>query len=128
MRRVALDTNRATDLFRGDADLAAQLSVCDEVWLPLIVLGEMQAGFLGGERSSKNEALLRAFLSRPTVAVLLPDRETARHYAQILVQLKRLGQPIPTNDLWIAALVRQHDLVLITRDRHFGRISQLQVG
>lgn len=128
LRRVALDTNRATDLFRGDADLAAQLSVCDEVWLPLIVLGEMQAGFLGGERSSKNEALLRAFLSRPTVAVLLPDRETARHYAQILVQLKRLGQPIPTNDLWIAALVRQHDLVLITRDRHFGRISQLQVG
>lgn len=128
MRRVALDTNRATDLFRGDTDLAAQLSVCDEVWLPLIVLGEMQAGFLGGERSSKNEALLRAFLNRPTVAVLLPDRGTARHYAQIFVQLKRLGQPIPTNDLWIAALVRQHDLVLLTRERHFGRIPEVQVG
>ena len=128
MRRVALDANRLTDLFRGDSELASQLATCDHVWLPLIVLGEIQAGFLNGDRGARNETLLRGFLSRPTVGVLLPDRETARHYAQVFVHLKRAGQPIPTNDLWIAALAIQHDVTLITRDPHFKRIPHLGIG
>ena len=57
--RVALDTNRLTDLFQGDAALADLLATCDEVWIPLIVLAEIKAGFLGGTQSPRNEALLR---------------------------------------------------------------------
>jgi predicted nucleic acid-binding protein len=45
--RVALDTNRITDLFRGDDALAEQLSTAEEVWIPLMVLGEIRAGFQG---------------------------------------------------------------------------------
>jgi tRNA(fMet)-specific endonuclease VapC len=123
--RVALDTNRLTDLFQGDADLADQLGQCDEVWLPLIVLAEMKAGFLGGSQQSRNEAILRAFLAKPTVGILLPARETAEHYARLFVQLKRAGTPIPDNDLWIAALALEHDLQLITRDSHFDQVPQL---
>ena len=123
--RVALDTNRLTDLFQGDAALAERLGECDEVWLPLIVLAEIQAGFHGGSQQPRNELLLRGFLIRPTVGVLLPARETAEFYARLFVQLKRAGTPIPDNDLWIAALALQHDLVLITRDRHFESIPQL---
>jgi len=123
--RVAVDTNRLTDLLRGDAQLAERLGVCDEVWIPLMVLGEMKAGFHGGTQRHRNEALLHRFLAKATVAVLLPSRETAEHYARIFVQLKRAGTPVPDNDLWIAALALEHDLTLITRDRHFERISQL---
>ena len=123
--RVALDTNRLTDLFQGDAVLADRLGECDEVWLPLIVVGEIQAGFYGGSQQYRNEAVLRSFLIKPTVRVLLPSRETAEYYAKLFVQLKRAGTPIPDNDLWIAALVLQHDLVLITRDRHFQCVPQL---
>jgi tRNA(fMet)-specific endonuclease VapC len=123
--RVALDTNRLTDLFQGDAQLADRLSHCDEVWIPLIVLGEIQAGFYGGSQQHRNEALLRSFLVKPTVGVLLPDRNTAEHYGRLLVQLKRAGTPIPDNDIWIAALALEHDLTLITRDRHFEQIPQL---
>lgn len=123
--RIALDTNRLTDLFQGDAALAERLGECDEVWLPLMVLAEIQAGFYGGSQQHRNELLLRSFLIRPTVGVLLPGRETAEFYARLFVQLKRAGTPIPDNDLWIAALVLQHDLVLITRDRHFESIPQL---
>lgn len=123
--RVALDTNRLTDLFQGDAALAERLGECDEVWLPLIVLAEIQAGLYGGSQQYRNELLLRNFLIRPTAGVLLPTRETADFYARLFVQLKRAGTPIPDNDLWIAALVLQHDLVLITRDRHFESIPQL---
>jgi tRNA(fMet)-specific endonuclease VapC len=123
--RVALDTNRLTDLFQGDAELADRLGKCDQVWIPLVVLAEMKAGFLGGSQQYRNEALLQTFLGKPTVGILLPARETAEHYARLFVQLKRAGTPIPDNDLWIAALVLEHDLLLITRDRHFESVPQL---
>lgn len=123
--RVALDTNRLTDLFQGDRELADRLGECDEVWLPLMVLAEIQAGFYGGSQQHRNEILLRSFLVKPTVGILLPARDTAEHYARLFVQLKRAGTPIPDNDLWIAALVLQHDLVLITRDQHFEQVPQL---
>ena len=123
--RVALDTNRLTDLFQGDAELADRLGECDEVWLPLVVLAQIKAGFYGGSQQHRNEKLLQSFLAQPTVGVLLPERETAEHYARLFVQLKRAGTPIPDNDLWIAALALQHDLKLITRDHHFERVPQL---
>ena len=126
--RVALDTNRLTDLFQGDAALAERLGLCDEVWIPLVVLAEIKAGFLGGTERHRNEILLRKLLSKTTVEVLLPDRETAEHYARLFVQLKRAGTPVPDNDLWIAALALQHDLLLITRDKHFENIPQLPRG
>ncbi len=123
--RVALDTNRLTDLFQGDFGLAEQLAGCEQVWIPLVVLAEIKAGFYGGSQRSRNEALLQRLLAKPTVGVLLPGRETAEHYARLFVQLKRAGTPVPDNDLWIAALALEHDLVLITRDQHFGKIPQL---
>jgi tRNA(fMet)-specific endonuclease VapC len=123
--RVALDTNRLTDLFQGDAELAEWLGSCDEVWIPLFVLAEIKAGFYGGRQRHKNEILLHRLLAKTTVGVLLPGRETAEHYARLFVQLKRAGTPVPDNDLWIAALVLEHDLLLVTRDRHFQRIPQL---
>jgi len=123
--RVALDTNRMTDLFRGDAELAERLGTSEEVWIPLIVLGEIKAGFQAGTQQHRNEGLLNKLLAKPTVGVLLPGRETAEQYARLFVQLKRAGTPVPDNDLWIAALVLEHDLLLITRDHHFERIPQL---
>ena len=126
--RVALDTNRLTDLLQGDAALAERLGACDEVWIPLVVLAEIKAGFYGGTQQHRNEILLQRLLAKSTVGVLLPGRETAEHYARLFVQLKRAGTPVPDNDLWIAALALEHDLLLITRDQHFERIPQLLRG
>ena len=123
--RVAIDTNRLTDLFRGDRALAEMLGGCDEVGLPLVVLGEMLAGFYGGTQRVTNEALLRAFLMKPTVRVLMPGRETAEQYGRLFVQMKRAGTPVPDNDLWIAAQVLEHELELITRDAHFAKMPQV---
>jgi tRNA(fMet)-specific endonuclease VapC len=123
--RIALDTNRLADLFRGDGQLAELLASCEEVWIPLVVLGELKAGFFGGTQQGRNEALLRRFLERSTVGILLPTEETAEQYGRLFVQLKRIGSPIPDNDLWIAAQVLEHNLRLVTRDRHFERIPQV---
>jgi tRNA(fMet)-specific endonuclease VapC len=89
------------------------------------VLAEIKAGFYGGSQQHRNELLLRKFLAKESVSVLLPSRETAEQYARLFVQLKRAGTPLPDNDLWIAALVLEHNLTLITRDHHFQKIPQL---
>lgn len=123
--RVALDTNRLIDLFRGDAELGNWLAFCDEVWIPLFVLGELKAGFYGGKQPSRSEALLQRFLEKETVRILLSGAETAEQYGRLFAQLKRAGTPIPLNDVWIAALALEHNLRLITRDQHFEHIPQL---
>jgi tRNA(fMet)-specific endonuclease VapC len=126
--KVALDTNRLTDLFKGDRALEERLEACDEVWIPLIVLAEIKAGFYGGTQQHRNEAVLGRLLAKPAFGVLMPGRQTAEQYARLFVQVKRAGTPVPDNDLWIAALALEHNLPLITRDQHFQRIPQLLLG
>src|ERR1039458_8677144 len=92
---------------------------------PLFVLAEIKAGFSGGNQRHRNEMILQRFLAKKTDDVLLPGRETAEQWARLFVQLRRAGTPIPDADLWIAALALEHDLALITRDRHFEKIPQL---
>jgi tRNA(fMet)-specific endonuclease VapC len=117
-----------TDLSRGDAALAEWLETCDEVWILLIVVAEIKAAFYAGAQQERNQIQLRKLLSKATFRILMPGRETAEQYARVFVQLKCAGTPIPDNDLWIAALALEHDLMLITRDRHFRHIPQLVCG
>jgi tRNA(fMet)-specific endonuclease VapC len=123
--RLALDTNRYTDLCRGDAKVLETVEAADEVWLPFIVLGELRAGFAVGSQGARNEAILRRFLLKPGVALLYADEQTTHHYANVYRQLRNHGTPIPTNDMWIAALVLQHSLGLCDRDAHFDALPQL---
>jgi len=123
--RVALDTNRYTDLCRGDASVVKTVELADEVWLPFIVLGELRAGFAVGSQGPPNEAVLRRFLMKKGVGVLYADEQTTYHYATVYRQLRRQGTPIPTNDMWTAALVLQHSLSLYDRDAHFDSLPQL---
>lgn len=123
--RLALDTNRYTDLCRGAAEVVELVEHAEAVFLPFIVLGELRAGFALGSRGAENERILRRFLMQPGVAVLFADDQTTHHYSALYRQLRRQGTPIPTNDLWTAALVLQHDLVLCHRDGHFDHLPQI---
>ena len=123
--KLALDTNRYTDLCRGDAGVVETVELADEVWLPFVVLGELRAGFAVGSMAPHNEAVLRRFLLKPGVEVLYADEQTTHHYASVYRQLRRQGTPIPANDMWIASLVLQHSLTLCARDAHFDALPQL---
>jgi len=123
--RLALDTSRYTDLCRGDASVVQMVELADEVWLPFIVLGELRAGFAVGSQGPRYEAVVRRFLLKPGVSVLYADEQTTHHYGTVYRQLRKQGTPIPTNDMWIAALVLQHSLVLCARDTHFDALPQL---
>ncbi len=123
--KLALDSNRYADLCRDVASVVEAVEHADEVWLPFIVLGELRAGFAAGNQGPRNEAVLRRFLLKPGVGVLYADDQTTHHYATVYRQLRRQGTPIPTNDMWIAALALQHSLVLCARDKHFDALAQL---
>jgi tRNA(fMet)-specific endonuclease VapC len=123
--KIALDSNRYDDLVTGDARVADIIENADVVYLPYVVIGELRAGFIVGNRQVENERLLRRFLQKEEIEILFADDQTTHHYGSVYAQLRRQGTPIPTNDMWIAALVLQHDLVLCTRDRHFDSLPQI---
>jgi tRNA(fMet)-specific endonuclease VapC len=123
--RVALDTNRYVDLCKGGGETVTLLEEAEAVVVPFVVLGELRAGFANGRRQAENERTLRRFLLKDSVDVLFADDQTTHHYAAVFLQLRKQGTPIPTNDIWLAALVLQHNLVLHARDRHFDYLPQI---
>jgi predicted nucleic acid-binding protein len=118
---LILDTNALFALADGDETL--EPVVRREIALPVIVLGEYQYGI----RRSRNRKRYERWLAELIAAcrVLTVDESTARRYAEIRDELKDRGRPIPSNDLWIAALARQHDLPLLSRDGHFDWVPSL---
>ena len=122
---IALDTNAYSDFMRGDPNRVQIVRSARHIHLPLTVLGELRAGFAAGNQESANAANLQRFLGSSRVSVLLPDEQTTHHYAHLYLHLRRKGASIPTNDLWIAALVVQHNLVLCTNDAHYGDLPQV---
>ena len=123
--RVCLDTNRYVDLCKGNPETTRLVSTAEAVLLPFVVVAELRAGFTLGKRAAENEKILRRLLQKDGVGVLYPDDGTTFQYAAVFRQLRVQGTPIPTNDLWIAALVLQHNLSLHARDRHFDHLPQL---
>ena len=123
--RVALDTNGYVAFCRGEEETVDLLEKADSIHLPFVVLAELRAGFAVGRRESENERVLSLFLSKPEVYSLFADDQTTQQYASLYRQLRQQSTPIPTNDIWIAALVLQHGLTLHARDRHFDHLQQL---
>ena len=125
--RIALDTNRYRDLSEGDLELVDLVTAAREVYLPFVVVAEVKSGFGMGRRAAENERLLSRFLFQPGVAVAYANASTLDVYASLFRQLRKQGKPIPTNDIWIAAVTIQLGLTLATRDRHFEHLPQIRL-
>jgi tRNA(fMet)-specific endonuclease VapC len=122
---LVIDTNAYSDLMRGDKAIAQLLGKADIVYLPVIVLGELKRGFYNGNRVKQNTTTLDNFSQEPRTKTLDITNETAEQYGQLAAYLKQQGTPIPTNDIWIAALCVQYGLPLLTRDSDFRYLPQL---
>jgi predicted nucleic acid-binding protein len=120
---VILDTNGFRALADGDMKLAPLLQQALELAVPVIVLGEYQYGIRLSRHRTQYESWLNGLLL--TCRLLVVDERTASLYAEIRHELKRTGHPIPENDVWIAALARQHNSPLVTRDQHFDFVPGL---
>lgn len=127
MTRICVDTSAYSHFKRGHAACVEAISHASWVGMPSVVLGELRAGFLLGEHSARNDSELDKFLAHEVVEILDVDDEASRVYAEIVVALRRAGTPVPTNDLWIAALAAREGAPVLTFDQHFSKIARVGV-
>ncbi len=121
---ICLDTNTYTAFFRGDTRAVELVLSAGWVCLPVTVVGELRAGFLGGTRHEANELALRQFMDSPQVRVVGISAPTTIHYARIAHALRQSGTPIPMNDVWIAASAMEFAIPLFSLDKHFALVAQ----
>jgi predicted nucleic acid-binding protein len=125
--KLALDTNAYKALGESNQQLAEEARIAEAVGLPMIVLGELWFGFLNGTKLRQNAATLERFLATPRVRVLELGRETTRVFGEIATLLRQAGIAIQQNDIWIAALCKQHGFALATRDHGFRHVLGLEL-
>ena len=118
---MIVDTNALSAAADADPSVLAVLARAEQMAIPVIVLGEYRYGIAQSRKRAIYEHWLTGLLHDSLV--LDVNEPTTQYYAEIVLELKRLGKPIPTNDLWIAALCRQHSLPLLSRDRHFDWVA-----
>ncbi|NJM99728.1 MAG: type II toxin-antitoxin system VapC family toxin [Phormidesmis sp. RL_2_1] len=124
--RFLLDTNIVIALFADEAIVKDNLAQASEVFIPSIVVGELCYGARKSGRVEVNLARVDELVAGSTILVC--DAETARQYGEVKNKLRLKGRPLPENDVWIAALALQHDLILVTRDAHFQEVESLKTA
>jgi len=128
MKALVLDANAIISLFDGDRAVAEAMSQAERILIPAVVLGEVGVGIDSGTaRGSRAAQTLEKLLDRPNVQVLNVSQETASFFVTIFRYLKKIGKPIPQDDLWIAAGVMETGAVLLTRDAHFDNLPMLRI-
>jgi predicted nucleic acid-binding protein len=125
--RILLDTSAYSAYLRGHEAVGVEVRRADELVLTPIVFGELLAGFRKGSRFPSNLDTLRQFLASPRVRWVPLDDETGDRYSIIHDTLRRAGNPVPSNDVWIAASAMQHGLRLLTTDPHYQQMPQIAV-
>ena len=121
--RVLLDSNAYSRLMRGDDQTAAVVRDATELLMSAVVVGELLYGFRNGSRFDRNVADLRSFLDNPYVSFVPVGSISADRYSRIAAALRAKGNPIPTNDVWIAAHAMETGADLVSADRHFEAVD-----
>ena len=121
---MILDTNALSAVADDDDAAIAILARAEQLAIPVIVLGEYRHGIAQSRNRASYEKWLTGLLD--DCMVLDIQEPTTHYYAEISLELRQKGQPIPTNDIWIAALCRQHSLPLLSRDRHFDLVPGIK--
>jgi predicted nucleic acid-binding protein len=125
--KLVLDTNIYSDYAEGLPAIVDFLAIHgDDIFLPSIVLGELSYGFMKGSRQRFNEIKLQEFIRKLQIEIIEVDHNVARKYGIIYLSLVKKGQKIPINDVWIAACCMETGGTLVTRDRHFRQVDQIE--
>jgi tRNA(fMet)-specific endonuclease VapC len=123
--RLALDTSAYSRFRAGDSRVHDLLAAAEVVLMPATVLGELYGAFEFGSRTKENRVTLAEFLAEPFVKVVATTADVARQYGRVYAALRKAGQPIPANDMWIAAATIDQGACLLTFDRDFEHVHGL---
>src|SRR5688572_14795855 len=121
---MILDTNALSAWADGLPSVSERLRSAARLVLPTVALGEYLFGVLQSRYQARYERWLAENL--PSVELATLEHATSYEYARIRLELRRGATPIPTNDAWIAALARQHDLPVLSNDAHFDVVAGVQ--
>ena len=125
--KLVLDTNVYSDYAEGVHETVDFMATqAEQIYLPSIVFGELQYGFMKGKRQAYNEKKLRQFTDILNVEVISVNADVARKYAAIYLSLQKKGTKIPINDVWIAASCMEVGGRLLTKDKHFDVVDQIE--
>ena len=122
--RLILDTHALSAAAEEYPGIIRILASARQLALPVVVIGEYRYGIAWSRHRARYRRWLDDLIADCTVLDI--SEQTAHHYADVAVELRQSGKPIPSNDLWIAALCRQHGLPVVSRDRHFDVVSEIQ--
>ena len=125
MSRLCLDTSAYSNFKRGDGRSKELVDGAEWIGLPAIVVGELWTGFVLGRRREENARELEEFMANAVVVELSVDSQVARIYGEIVADLRSAGTPVPTNDIWIAAVAARAGATVLTYDDHFEAISRV---
>jgi tRNA(fMet)-specific endonuclease VapC len=128
MRPILVDTNAYVSFKSNNAEIIEILQKTEQICISPIVIGELIAGFDGGNKAKQNKLELQQFLESSRIIIYPITLDTSQYFAQIYNSLKKKGKPIPTNDLWIASQALEHGCVICTHDKHFGFVDGLISG
>ncbi len=126
--KCVIDTSAYSAFNRGDQRLRQWFRANNDIVVPLIVVGELRAGFAAGSKRQANDRLLQRFLDAPNVHPVTISDKTTQLFAEIYHTLRKLGKPIGTNDMWIAALALEQDQPLLTLDTDFAQVPDLMLA
>ncbi|MEM6263105.1 MAG: type II toxin-antitoxin system VapC family toxin [Bacteroidota bacterium] len=118
------DTNIIIAFFNGEVELVQNV-LKDQVFIPFIVVGELAFGASNSSKKEQNLIQVKGFCQDAEVLYL--DAETSFIYGELKSELRRRGKPIPTNDVWIAAIGKKYEMTVVTRDKHFKNIMGIEV-
>jgi tRNA(fMet)-specific endonuclease VapC len=121
---VILDTNALSAIVDGRPEIKPVINGAQVMAVPVVALGEYRFGVALSSRNALYRQWLLDHLHE--YRMLAITEETTLYYADLRVELKRDGKPIPSNDVWIAALSRQHGFPVLSRDKHFDLVRGLR--
>ena len=123
--RLLLDTNAVISLFNGEGSIKPVLESAEKLFIATIVVGELYYGAFNSTKIEENTKKIDELIEN--VEVVECNLETAKHYAEIKKKLRDNGTKINENDIWIAALAKQHNLTLLSRDNDFTNIEDINL-
>lgn len=125
--KLVLDTNVYCDYAEGMPETVDMIAAHGEyIYIPSIVAGELTFGFMKGQKQQTNERKLRQLVSRLRIEIIDVTADVARKYAIIYLALTKKGTKIPINDVWIAACCMEVGGTILTRDKHFKYVDQIE--
>jgi tRNA(fMet)-specific endonuclease VapC len=128
MKKILIDTNAISEFFLGNEEVLAKIAEAEIIYISVVVLGELYAGFKNGTREKQNRQWLKQFCAKPSIQIADVTNETAEIFSDIMHSLRKKGKPIPTNDVWLAAQAFETGSAFITFDKHFTNIHGLRLA